>query len=86
MEAIDPNSKATLTCRTNHCEEALEFYVAMAKAPPILGLQACENTVASPRGSNTLLVALSIPRLMLGNSLFIGSRNKRSCPTHHLTA
>ena len=40
---IDHKGKATLTCKTNHCEEPLQFYVAMTKAPPILGLQACEK-------------------------------------------
>ena len=40
---IDHKGKATLTCKTNHCEEPLRFYVAMTKVPPILGLQACEK-------------------------------------------
>lgn len=40
---IDHKGKATLTCKTNHHEEVLEFYVAMTKAPPILGLQACKT-------------------------------------------
>lgn len=40
---IDHKGKTTLTCKTNHHEEALVFYVAMTKAPPILGLQACQK-------------------------------------------
>ena len=40
---IDHKGKATLICKTNHREEALQFYVAITKAPPILGLQACEK-------------------------------------------
>ena len=40
---IDHTCKATLTYKANHCEEPLQFFVAMTKAPPILGLQACEK-------------------------------------------
>ena len=40
---IGHKGKATLICKTNHREEPLQFYVAMTKAPPILGLQACEK-------------------------------------------
>lgn len=39
---------------------------------------------AMPRGSNALLVARNIPRLVFGNSLFSGSRLRRSYSVHHL--
>ena len=40
---IDHKGKVTLICKANQREEVFDFYVAMTKAPPILGLQACEK-------------------------------------------
>ena len=40
---INHKGKVTLTCKANKHEDTFDFYVAMAMAPPILGLQACEK-------------------------------------------
>ena len=40
---INHKGKVTLTCKANQREDKLDFYVAMTKAPPILGLQAREK-------------------------------------------
>ena len=46
---INHKGKVTLTCKANQREDKLDFYVAMTKAPPILGLQACEKLALSER-------------------------------------
>ena len=40
---INHKGKVTLTCKANKHEDTFDCYVAMAMAPPILGLQACEK-------------------------------------------
>ena len=43
VHIINHKGKVTLTCKANQHDDTFDFYVAMTMAPPILGLQACEN-------------------------------------------
>ena len=43
VHIINHKGKVTLTCKANQHDDTIDFYVAMTMAPPILGLQACEN-------------------------------------------
>ena len=42
-QIITRKHKVTLTCKANQREHTLDFYVAVTKAPPILGLQASDK-------------------------------------------
>ena len=46
---INHKGKVILTCKANQREDTVDFYVAMTKAPPILGLQACEKLALTER-------------------------------------
>ena len=49
IHTINHKGKVTLTCKANQSEDTVDFYVAMTKAPPILGLQACEKLALTER-------------------------------------